>query len=57
MSRSPPVATARRMAVRTHPLVEGPVTPTLLRLAGPYGVTMVVQDAVSRCAGFFLGGR
>ncbi len=54
---APPVGTsvARPVADRTRLLLEGPIAPTLLRLAAPNVVVMAVQAAVSAGEAYFLG--
>ena len=51
------VASGARPAVaaRTRWLLEGPVTPTLLRLAAPNVLVMLLQAAVSTLDGVFVG--
>src|SRR5262245_27345154 len=48
-------AAARPVAARTRLLLEGPIAPTLLRLAAPNVVVMVVQAAVNAGEAYFLG--
>ena len=43
------------VAARTRLLLEGPVVPTLLRLAAPNVIVMVLQAAVSTMDGVFVG--
>jgi len=54
---APPVgaSVARPVADRTRLLLEGPIAPTLLRLAAPNVVVMAVQAAVSAGEAYFLG--
>jgi putative MATE family efflux protein len=49
------VTAAPALAARTLRLLEGPVAPTLLRLAAPNVVVMVVQAAVSTMDAVFVG--
>jgi putative MATE family efflux protein len=46
---------ARPVADRTRLLLEGPIAPTLLRLAAPNVIVMAVQAAVSAGEAYFLG--
>jgi putative MATE family efflux protein len=46
---------ARPVADRTRLLLEGPIAPTLLRLAAPNVVVMAVQAAVNAGEAYFLG--
>src|SRR5262249_19243562 len=48
-------AGARPIADRTRLLLEGPIAPTLLRLAAPNVVVMAVQTAVNAGEAYFLG--
>jgi putative MATE family efflux protein len=48
-------ADARPVADRTRLLLEGPIAPTLLRLAAPNVVVMAVQVAVNAGEAYFLG--
>lgn len=48
-------AVATPMAARTRRLLEAPVTPTLLRLAAPNVLVMVVQAAVTTLDAVFVG--
>src|SRR5258706_49345 len=50
-----PAAAARGLSPRTRRLLEGPVAPTLLRLAAPNGLVMVLQAAVSTLDAVFVG--
>jgi len=51
-----PLPAARRaMAARTRLLLEGPVAPTLLRLAAPNVVVMLLQAAVGTLDAVFVG--
>jgi hypothetical protein len=54
---APAVSTsvARPVADRTRLLLEGPIAPTLLRLAAPNVIVMAVQAAVSAGEAYFLG--
>src|SRR5262249_48939807 len=47
---------ARPVADRTRILLQGPIVPTLLRLAAPNVVVMAVQVAVNAGEAYFLGG-
>ena len=49
------VTAAPALAARTRRLLEGPVAPTLLRLAAPNVAVMVVQAAVSTMDAVFVG--
>jgi putative MATE family efflux protein len=49
------VAAAPPLSPRTRRLLEGPVAPTLLRLAAPNVVVMVLQAAVSTLDAVFVG--
>jgi putative MATE family efflux protein len=49
------VAAAPALSPRTRRLLEGPVAPTLLRLAAPNVVVMVLQAAVSTLDAVFVG--
>ena len=49
------VRAAPALAARTLRLLEGPVAPTLLRLAAPNVIVMVVQAAVSTMDAVFVG--
>ncbi len=44
------------MPARTRLLLEGPIAPTLLRLAAPTVVVMMLQAAVTTFDAFFVGG-
>jgi Na+-driven multidrug efflux pump len=51
-----PLPAARRaMAARTRLLLEGPVAPTLLRLAAPNVVVTLLQAAVGTLDAVFVG--
>jgi putative MATE family efflux protein len=50
-----PVQAAPPMAARTRLLLEGPVAPTLLRLAAPNVLVMLLQAAVSTLDAVFVG--
>jgi len=50
-----PIGAAPPVAARTRLLLEGPVAPTLLRLAAPNVVVMLLQAAVSTLDGVFVG--
>src|SRR2546425_10438396 len=43
---APPAATAQRFDPRTRVLLEGPITSTLLRLATPNGLVMLIEASV-----------
>jgi putative MATE family efflux protein len=49
------VTTAPSLSVQTRRLLDGPVTPTLLRLAAPNVLVMMVQAAVSTLDAVFVG--
>ena len=46
---------AEGLALRTRLLLEAPIVPTLLRLAGPNVVVMVVQAAVNAGEAYYIG--
>src|SRR4030095_5252430 len=50
-----PAQAAPPMAARTRLLLEGPVAPTLLRLAAPNVLVMVLQATVSTLDAVFVG--
>ncbi len=50
-----PTGAPRPLAARTRLLLEGPIAPTLLRLAAPNVVVMVVQAIVNAGEAYFLG--
>ena len=50
-----PAPAAPAMSPRTRRLLEGPILPTLLRLAAPNVAVMVVQAAVTTLDAFFVG--
>jgi len=50
-----PPAPAGPLAPRTRLLLEGPIAPTLLRLAAPNVIVMVAQAAVSTLDAYFVG--
>src|ERR687887_2871324 len=50
-----PASLNRPSAARTHLLLEAPIASTLLRLAAPNVVVMVVQAAVNACEAYFIG--
>src|SRR5579871_4243311 len=47
--------TARPLAARTRLLLEGPIAPTLLRLAAPNVLVMLVQSSVGLIETYFVG--
>jgi len=49
------LAPAGTLDARTRRLLEGPITPTLLRLAAPNVVVMVAQAAVTTLDAYFVG--
>src|SRR5215470_17883843 len=59
MTSVPTAATGARdvepVAARTRQLLDGPVAPTLLRLAAPNVLVMVLQAAVTTLDGVFVG--
>src|SRR5216683_2810471 len=52
---APPAATAQRFDPRTRALLEGPITSTLLRLATPNALVMLMQAAVGLIETYFVG--
>lgn len=50
-----PAASGNPLAARTRLLLEGPIVPTLLRLAGPNVVVIMVQAVVNAGEAYFLG--
>src|SRR5437773_1552659 len=52
---APAAAPPPVLALRTRALLEGPVVPTLLRLAGPNVVVMIVQAAVNAGEAYYIG--
>ncbi len=52
---TPPTAAARALDPRTRLLLEGPIVPTLLRLAAPNVLVMVAQAAVGLIETYFVG--
>src|SRR3989442_709097 len=52
---APPAATAQRLDPRTRVLLEGPITSTLLRLATPNVLVMLMQAAVGLIETYFVG--
>jgi MATE family, multidrug efflux pump len=51
----PPAATAQRLDPRTRVLLEGPITSTLLRLATPNALVMLMQASVGLIETYFVG--
>src|SRR5258706_3383108 len=51
----PPAGTAQRFDPRTRVLLEGPITSTLLRLATPNALVMLMQAAVGLIETYFVG--
>jgi putative MATE family efflux protein len=51
----PPAAPALALAPRTRLLLEGPIAPTLLRLAAPNIVVIVVQAGMAAMDAYFVG--
>ena len=52
---APPAATDRPMASQTRRLLEGPIAPTLLRLAAPNIAVMLAQATVNTGEAYFVG--
>src|SRR3989442_11684824 len=52
---APPAATAQRFDPRTRVLLEGPITSTLLRLATPNVLVMLMQASVGLIETYFVG--
>ncbi|HEX9869372.1 MAG TPA: MATE family efflux transporter [Candidatus Tectomicrobia bacterium] len=52
---APPAATNRPTASHTRRLLEGPIAPTLLRLAAPNIAVMLAQAAVTTGEAYFVG--
>src|SRR5437870_6609455 len=52
---APPAATAQRLDPRTRVLLEGPITSTLLRLATPNVLVMLMQASVGLIETYFVG--
>ena len=52
---APPTATRHRFDPRTRVLLEGPITSTLLRLATPNVLVMLMQPAVGLIETYFVG--
>src|SRR5207249_11249219 len=52
---APSAAASRAMGSRTRALLDGPVAPTLLRLAAPNVLVMLLQAAVSTLDAVFVG--
>src|SRR5207245_9088361 len=52
---APPAAPAQRFDPRTHVLLEGPITSTLLRLATPNVLVMLMQASVGLIETYFVG--
>src|ERR671934_16725 len=50
-----PASISSPSAARTHLLLKAPIASTLLRLAAPNVVVMVVQAAVNACETYFIG--
>src|ERR671931_2961154 len=50
-----PASISSPSAARTHLLLKAPIASTLLRLAAPNIVVMVVQAAVNACETYFIG--
>src|SRR5689334_20939944 len=54
-ARRPIAAAPAPLAPRTRLLLEGPIAPTLLRLAAPNVVVMVAQAVVTTLDAYFVG--
>src|SRR3989441_9788039 len=52
---APPAAPAQRFDPRTRVLLEGPITSTLLRLATPNVLVMLMQASVGLIETYFVG--
>jgi putative MATE family efflux protein len=53
---APRAATGARTGAVTQRLLEGPIAPTLLRLAAPNVVVLAVQTAINVLEAYFVGG-
>src|SRR5262245_9097420 len=51
----PPVAAGTPVAARTQALLEGPIVPTLMRLAAPNVAVMMMQALISTADAFWVG--
>jgi putative MATE family efflux protein len=55
MNQPAPAAISSPIAGRTRPLLEAPIALTLMRLAAPNVMVMMVQAAVNACEAYFIG--